>query len=101
HASTPRPHFHKLSNQPRMITGRVRPNDHGEVGVIEIVERDGCGTRTNGHRESYTACLVAVVGAVVHVVRAVDAREPLEKKGGLVAAASRGIEEAAAWIGVA
>src|SRR5262245_5375411 len=43
---------------------------------------------------------MAVVRTVIHIVRTVNAREPLQKKRGFVAAASGGIEETAARLGV-
>ena len=74
----------------------LAPTTSDEVGVLEVVERDGRGAACRWRRCSADARrLVAVVRAVVDVVGAVDARQALQQEGGLVAAAARGVEERA------
>ena len=69
------------------------PMTKTQIGLVEIFELDRRRAAAGGGREADAAGLVAVVAAVVDVVRAVEAGEELQQKAGLVAAAAAEVPE--------
>jgi hypothetical protein len=61
--------------------------------VLHVVELHGAGSGADHAREAHAARLVAVVGAVVDVIGAVEPREQLEQEAGLVARAAAEVEK--------
>ena len=71
-----------------------------QVGVLEVFELDRRRAAAGDARQADAAGLVAVVAAVVDVVRAVQPGEELQQEAGLVAAAAAEVPErfvGAAW----
>ena len=81
------------AHQPRMVAGRVAADEEYEVGVFQVFELDRRRAAAGDARQSNAAGLVAVVTAVVDVVRAVKAGEKLQQKTGFVAAAAAEVPE--------
>ena len=82
--------LHQRAHQPRMVAGRVAADDEtpgrrcstsSSVTVAVPVPSDAC--------QADAAGLVAVVAAVVDVVRAVQPGEKLQQKAGFVASCGR------------
>ena len=60
----------------------------GTMGWLDILELQGGGAGSDTRLEANTARLMAIVGAVVDVVRAVQPSKQLEQEAGLVRAAT-------------
>src|SRR5688500_13492503 len=56
-------------HEPRMIAGRVAADDEHQVGMLDIFERHGRRAAADRALEAYAARLVAIVAAIVDVVR--------------------------------
>src|SRR3990172_9321586 len=71
-----------------MVTGRIAADHEYQIGVMQVLELNGGGAAAGNAGERDAAGLVAIVAAVVDVVRAVEPREELQQEAGLVAAAA-------------
>ena len=80
-------------HQPRVIAGRVAADDEHQVGVLQIFELDRRRAAAGDARQPDAARLVAIVAAVVDVVRAVQPGEELQQEAGFVAAAAAEVPE--------
>ena len=84
---------HERAHHPRVVARRVAADEHDKVGVFHVVELHGAGARAHHARQPHAARLVAVVAAVVDVIRAIDPREELEQEASLVARAAAEVPE--------
>ena len=85
--------LHQRAHQPRVIAGRVAADDEHQVGVLQVFELDRRRAAAGDAGQADAARLVAVVAAVVDVVRAVQPGEELQQEAGLVAAAAAEVPE--------
>ena len=80
-------------HQPRVVAGRVAANKEHAVGVLQILKLDRSGPAARDAGEADAARLVAIVTAIVDVVRAVQAGKKLKQEASLVAAAAAEVPE--------
>ena len=72
-----------------MIAGRIAADDEHEIGVLDVVEHDRRGAGAERRCQPDAARLMAVVAAVVDVVRAVEPSEELQQEARFVASSGR------------
>src|SRR5262249_3878079 len=88
------------AHEPRVVGSRVAADQEVQVGVFNILQADGRGAGPERAGQPDGAGLVAVVGAVVYVVGAVQAGEQLQQEAGLVGGPAAAIEEVLVGCGV-
>ena len=76
-----------------MVARRITPDEEHDVGALEILELHRPRPRPQHARHPHAAGLMAVEGAVVDVIGAVEAGEELEEEARFVARAAAEIEE--------
>ena len=84
---------HQRPHQPRVVGGRVAADEEKQVGVFDVFERDGGRAGAQRFAQADAAGLVAVEGAVVDVVGAVEPGEELKQEAGFVGGSAAGVEE--------
>ena len=84
--------FVQRAHHARMVGSGVVTDREDQVACVEVIQRDGSLALADGVRQADAGGLVAHVGAVGEVVRAVLAHEDLIQKGRLVGGASRSVE---------
>ena len=89
----------QLAEHARVVRPRVLAEDEDGVGAGEIIERDGALAHADAAPHARAGGLVAHVGAVGEVVRAVRAHEQLVKEGRFIAGAAGGVEDRLVRIG--
>ncbi len=89
----------QLAEHARVVRPRVLAEDEDRVGLSEIVEGDGALADADAAPHARAGGLVAHVGAIGEVVRAVRAHEQLVEEGRLIAGAAGGVEDRLVRIG--
>src|SRR5687768_10636133 len=82
-----------------MIARRIAANDEHKIGVLDVLQRDRGGSAAGDAREPDAARLMAVIAAVVDVIRPIQPSEQLQQKTCFVAAATTEVPECFVWIG--
>ena len=89
----------QLAQHARVVGARVLAEDEDRVGMLEVLECHRALAHADLRAHAVAAGLVAHVRAVGEIVGAVLAHEQLVEKGGLVAGATRGIEDRLVGVG--
>ena len=88
HLAAASPQMGQRCHQSRVIAGRIAADDHGQIALLQIVQRYRGRAGAEGLIQSDTAGLMAIVAAVVDVVGAVESSSQLQEKAGFIAAAA-------------
>ena len=88
HLATAPSHTHQGRHHARMVAGRIAAYDKNQIGAFQVLQHNGGGTAAQGAGQSHPAGLVAIVAAVVHIVRAIHSGEELQQKPRLIRTAS-------------
>jgi len=89
----------QLAQHARMVGAGILAEDEDGVGLGEVVEGDGALADADAAPHARAGGLVAHVGAVGEVVRAIGAHEQLVEEGRLIAGAAGGVEDRLVRIG--
>lgn len=87
------PNLHQAAHQPRMVRRRVAADQNVEVAGVEVFQpnRPSAGSDRAGQADS--AGLMAVVRAVVDVVRAEQPRQQLQQEAGFIRGSAAGVKK--------
>ncbi len=77
-------HTHQGRHHPRMVAGRIAADHKNQIGAFQVLQQKGGGTAAQRTGQSHPAGLVAVVAAVVHIVRPIHTGEELQQKPRLI-----------------
>ena len=76
-----------------MVAGRIAADDEDQVGLFDIFQHDRRRAAADADGQPDAAGLMAIVAAIVDVVRAVEPGEELQQKAGFVRAAAAEVPE--------